>query len=148
MSDDDEKRSLDLLEANHTFPGDFHVTVIALNSDRYIEAYLAVWWAGGVIVPGNTRWALAEHVYAMQDSGARFLVVDRNFAAMAAPLNEACALHGVFFMDDGAAPDGTTSKMTSRATTSSSSMSTSTMATARPIMCRSASTFPRTANRG
>jgi long-chain acyl-CoA synthetase len=83
------------------------VAVIALNSDRYIEAYLAVWWAGGVIVPGNTRWALAEHVYAMQDSGARFLVVDKTFAPMAAPLTEACALHAVFFMDDGAAPAGT-----------------------------------------
>ena len=33
------------------------VAPIALNSDRYIELYLAVWWAGGVIVPGNTRWA-------------------------------------------------------------------------------------------
>jgi putative lipoic acid-binding regulatory protein len=38
VSDDDEKRSLDLLEANHTFPGDFHVTVIALNSDEVTAA--------------------------------------------------------------------------------------------------------------
>jgi putative lipoic acid-binding regulatory protein len=30
---DDEKRTLELLEANHTFPGDYPVTVIALNSD-------------------------------------------------------------------------------------------------------------------
>ena len=30
---DDEKRSLELLEAHHTFPGDYTVTVIALNSD-------------------------------------------------------------------------------------------------------------------
>jgi putative lipoic acid-binding regulatory protein len=36
----DEKRSLDLLEANHTFPGDYHVTVIALNSDEVTAALL------------------------------------------------------------------------------------------------------------
>ena len=33
MSDDDEKRILDLLEANHKFPGDYPITVIALNSE-------------------------------------------------------------------------------------------------------------------
>ena len=31
---DDEKRSLDLLEANHSFPGEFPLTVIALNSEE------------------------------------------------------------------------------------------------------------------
>jgi putative lipoic acid-binding regulatory protein len=36
----DEKRSLDLLEANHTFPGDYHVTVIALNSDEVTAALI------------------------------------------------------------------------------------------------------------
>ena len=35
---DDEKRSLALLEANHSFPGDFPLTVIALNSDEVTEA--------------------------------------------------------------------------------------------------------------
>jgi putative lipoic acid-binding regulatory protein len=35
---DDEKRSLDLLEANHTFPGEFPLTVIALNSDAVTAA--------------------------------------------------------------------------------------------------------------
>jgi putative lipoic acid-binding regulatory protein len=35
---EDQKRSLDLLEANHTFPGEFPLTVIALNSDAVTEA--------------------------------------------------------------------------------------------------------------
>jgi long-chain acyl-CoA synthetase len=94
------------LVAHGLVPGD-RIAVIALNSDRYIEIYLAVWWAGGVIVPGNTRWAPAEHIYAMQDSGAQFLIVDRNFAPMAAPLTQACGLRATFFMDDGDAPSGT-----------------------------------------
>jgi len=37
---DDEKRSLDLLEANHEFPGDYHLTVIALNSDAVTAALI------------------------------------------------------------------------------------------------------------
>ena len=40
MSDDDEKRSLDLLEANHTFPGEYPLTVIALNTDEVTAALL------------------------------------------------------------------------------------------------------------
>ncbi len=86
-------------------PGD-RVAPIALNSDRYIELYFAIWWAGGVIVPGNTRWALAEHIYALQDSGASILVVDRAFADLAGPIREACPMRATVFLDDGPAPDG------------------------------------------
>jgi long-chain acyl-CoA synthetase len=84
------------------------VAVIAFNSDLYIEAYYAVWWAGGVIVPGNTRWALAEHIYAIKDSGADILLVDGRFAAMSGPITEACGVRACVFLDDGDAPDGLT----------------------------------------
>jgi long-chain acyl-CoA synthetase len=87
-------------------PGD-RVAPIALNSDRYIEAYFAVWWAGGVIVPGNTRWALAEHVYALRDSGAEILLVDKSFAGLTGPIGEACPIRATVFLDDGPAPAGT-----------------------------------------
>ena len=87
-------------------PGD-RVAPIALNSDRYIEAYFAVWWAGGVIVPGNTRWALAEHVYALQDSGADILLVDKTFAGLVQPIAEACRIRAAIYLDDGPAPSGT-----------------------------------------
>jgi long-chain acyl-CoA synthetase len=32
-----------------------------LNSNRYLELYLAVGWAGAVIVPLNIRWSVAEN---------------------------------------------------------------------------------------
>src|SRR5580658_6525057 len=84
------------------------VAPIALNSDRYIELYLAVWWAGGVIVPGNTRWALPEHIYALQDSGASILLVDKTFASLVQPIAEACpAIRSTIYLDDGPAPAGT-----------------------------------------
>ena len=87
-------------------PGD-RVAPIALNSDRYVEIYYAVWWAGGVIVPGNTRWTLAEHIHALNDCGAELLIVDRRFTSLAAPLADACPLGTVLYFDEGPAPDGT-----------------------------------------
>ncbi len=83
------------------------LAVVALNSDRYIELYFAVAWAGGVIVPGNTRLALPEHVYALQDSGAKLLVIDKTFVPLVAPLNASCALTATVYMDDREAPVGT-----------------------------------------
>jgi long-chain acyl-CoA synthetase len=84
------------------------VAVIALNSDRYIEAYYAVWWAGGVIVPGNTRWTLAEHIQAIADCGASLLMTDARFAALAGPIGEACGVRARVWLDDGDAPEGLT----------------------------------------
>ena len=86
-------------------PGD-RVTAIAMNSDRYIEIYYAVWWAGAVIVPGNTRWVEAEHTYALDDCGAELLIVDDAFAAVGARLADACGLRAVLYFDDGPAPSG------------------------------------------
>lgn len=83
------------------------VAVIALNSDRYIELFYAIWWAGGVIVPGNTRWALAEHVYALRDSGAELLFIDKAFVGLAEAIKDACPIRTVLYMDDGPAPTGT-----------------------------------------
>ncbi|MDO8290518.1 MAG: long-chain-fatty-acid--CoA ligase [Parvibaculum sp.] len=85
------------------------VCVIAMNSDYYLEAYYAVAWAGGVIVPANVRWAAAEHIHAMQDSGATFLLVDKTFAPLVAPLAAACELRATLYIDDGEAPAGTVS---------------------------------------
>ena len=82
------------------------VAPIALNSDRFIELYLAVWWAGGVIVPGNTRWATAEHIYALTDSGASILALDKTFAGLAGPIGEACEITATLWLDDGPAPAG------------------------------------------
>ena len=62
------------------------VAIIALNSDRYIEAIYALLWAGCAVVPGNIRWAPAEHAYALQDSSPAWLFVDAQFAEMARKL--------------------------------------------------------------
>lgn len=59
------------------------VAILALNGDRYIETALAVWWAGAVLNPVNTRWTPGEMAYALKDCGASVLFVDDGFALMA-----------------------------------------------------------------
>jgi acyl-CoA synthetase (AMP-forming)/AMP-acid ligase II len=59
---------------------DARVAVLALNSDRYFEAYFAVPWAGCQIVPLNIRWSLEENLYAVNDSETEILLFDDAFA--------------------------------------------------------------------
>lgn len=54
------------------------VAIWANNSHRYIEVYMGVPAAGRVVVPLNTRHAEPELVYALNDSGARVLLTDRD----------------------------------------------------------------------
>ena len=62
------------------------VGILALNSDRYAEAYYAIAWAGGVSVPFNTRWAQAEIDFAAADSEPVLMLVDDHFGAQGANL--------------------------------------------------------------
>ena len=68
-------------------PGD-RVGMLALNSDRYLEYYMGVWWAGGVVNPVNTRWSSAEIVYSLDDCDTRLLLVDDQFSAVVPALLE------------------------------------------------------------
>jgi acyl-CoA synthetase (AMP-forming)/AMP-acid ligase II len=59
-------------------PGD-RIAIMALNSDRYLEAYLAIAWIGAVVNPVNFRWSTAEIVYSLMDSGSKSIIIDDNF---------------------------------------------------------------------
>ena len=81
--------------------------ILALNSDRYFELSHAMPWAGGVIVPINTRLAPGEVEYMLSDSGAELLFVDDAFAAMAASLKARLpALRELIYLGDGETPQG------------------------------------------
>ncbi len=85
-------------------PGD-RIAILALNSDRYLEYFVAVPWAGGVVVPLNIRWSVAENVYALNDCGATLLLVDDAYLKLAAPIRaEVKSLRAVIHMGDGAPP--------------------------------------------
>ena len=54
------------------------VAILAANCHRYIEAYVGAPAAGFAIVPLNTRHADPEVLYALEDSGAKVLITDRD----------------------------------------------------------------------
>lgn len=59
------------------------VAILALNCHRYVETYVAAPAAGFAVVPLNTRHAEPEVLYALEDSGAKVLITDRDPAPFA-----------------------------------------------------------------
>jgi len=86
-------------------PGD-RLAVLAFNSDNYIELFFAAAWANLVIVPLNTRWAVPENVYSLQDAGCAGLVVDDGFAPQVPELLKGHAMPHVLHMGDQPTPAG------------------------------------------
>ena len=82
------------------------VAVLMLNSDRYLELYLATAWAGAVIVPLNIRWSPLENEDALRDCRANVLVVDTAFAATGATMAKALSDLTLIFADDTDTPAG------------------------------------------
>jgi len=83
------------------------VAMLAMNSDRYAIYYYGTFWAGGLVVPMNIRWAVPEHVYSINDSGARFLLVDDTFAALAPEIANQCpSVEYIVHVGDGPPPAG------------------------------------------
>ena len=81
------------------------VSMIALNSDTYLEYYLGTYRAGGVVNPINTRLAVPEMAFMLNDCGSKFLVIDCHFIETAAKLREQCPqLQAVICVGDDA-PD-------------------------------------------
>ncbi|GAA2374199.1 long-chain fatty acid--CoA ligase [Nonomuraea africana] len=85
------------------------VAMLSLNSDRYHEYLLAVWWVGGAVNPVNIRWNPVEIGYSLSESETTVLLVDDLFAAYVPALRDYCPdLATVIHCGDGATPDGMT----------------------------------------
>jgi long-chain acyl-CoA synthetase len=83
------------------------VAILALNSDRYFEFMFATPWAGAIFQPINTRLAGPEVVYWLNDSEARVLLVDKNFAPMIDAIKDQLQhVKHFVFVDDGQLPEG------------------------------------------
>lgn len=83
------------------------VAALAMNSDRYIELFFAVPWAGGAFAPLNIRWSVAENEYALTDSKASVLFVDDGFVDQAFELKRKLAwVETLVWMGEGPCPDG------------------------------------------
>lgn len=66
------------LQATGMKAGD-RVGMLGVNSDRWLECLMGVWWAGGVLNPVNTRWSMPEILYSLDDSDTSILVIDDHF---------------------------------------------------------------------
>ncbi len=66
------------------------VAYLCPNTPPMLEAHFGVLMAGGILVTINTRLAGAEMAYILQHSGARFLVVDTEFAEVVGPVLGEC----------------------------------------------------------
>jgi long-chain acyl-CoA synthetase len=83
------------------------VAALAMNSDRYVELFFAVPWAGGAFAPLNIRWSVAENAYALTDSKSTVLFVDDNFVDQAYELQKQLSwVKTLVYMGDGETPKG------------------------------------------
>lgn len=68
------------------------VAILAANGHPYLEVYVAVPASGRVVVPLNTRHAEPELQYALEDSGARVLITDRDPGRLAAVVDHVISI--------------------------------------------------------
>ena len=83
--------------------GDRAAALLA-NSPAMLEAHFGVPAAGGILVPINTRLSGAEIGYILEHSGARYLLVDEEFAPLLDRL-DLPGLHVIRCADTGAPDD-------------------------------------------
>ena len=83
------------------------VGILSLNSDRYVEFFMAVPWAGAAVNPVNTRWSAAEIAYSLDDCDTQVLLVDDPFLPLLPELlARTSSLRTLIHVGDGPTPDG------------------------------------------
>jgi long-chain acyl-CoA synthetase len=84
------------------------VAILMLNQDRYLELYLAIAWAGAVVVPLNIRWAAREIQDCLADCRPKLLFVDAAFANTGTEITKALGACAPVYADDppDARPEG------------------------------------------
>ena len=86
------------------------VAVLMLNGHRYLELYYTVLWAGGIVVPLNTRLAAPEIVFQLNDCEAKVLIVDNAFVPMLSDFEgKLDTVKHLIHADAGDVPEGTQS---------------------------------------
>jgi len=83
------------------------VAMLAFNCQRYLEYYLAVPWADGVVNPVNFRWSAAEILYSLDDSQTSILIVDDHHKDLGRKiLEQASTVRQVIYAGNGPVPEG------------------------------------------
>jgi long-chain acyl-CoA synthetase len=83
------------------------LAILSPNSDTYLEYLFSVNWAGGVIVPINTRLAGPEILYWLEDSGSKILVVAEPLVELVQSLRaEMSGIEHFIYLGNGPTPEG------------------------------------------
>ena len=83
------------------------VGMLSLNTDRFLEYFMGVYWAGCVVNPVNTRWSVAEMAFSLDDCETRVLIVDDHFLGTVPELRQrATSLSILIYAGEGATPEG------------------------------------------
>ena len=81
------------------------VAMLAANGQHYIEFYFAVLWGGGVVVPINSRFSLAEMIEQISDAGPVVLICDETFAETSEQLaDSASSIKAILSVGSGQRP--------------------------------------------
>ena len=81
------------------------VGILSLNSDWYLEYYMACYWAGAAVNPINIRWSATEIAYSLDDCQTHVLLVDDTFLPLIPEIKKlSSALKTLIHLGDGAAP--------------------------------------------
>jgi long-chain acyl-CoA synthetase len=64
------------------------VAILSFNSDRYLEFFNAVPWAGGIVMPLNIRLTPLELSFMLNDAGAEIVIVDDTLKNMLPELRQ------------------------------------------------------------
>ena len=87
-------------------PGD-RIGILALNADRYLEAFFGLATAGVIFVPINTRLAPPEMVFWLADSGCTGLLIDDAFVPVLPTITAGVSgLRHVVHIGDAPTPAG------------------------------------------
>jgi fatty-acyl-CoA synthase len=80
------------------------ISILEVNSHAYLETYYAAAGIGAVLNPLNYRLASREIAYILRDSGSRWLIANRRFAAQVQGLfEEDTPLEGIVWIGGAAA---------------------------------------------
>lgn len=83
------------------------VGILSLNSDRYLEVFMAVFWLGAAINPANTRWSAKELAFSFNDCETTQLFVDdAHLQLMDEVRTESRTLREIIYLGNGACPVG------------------------------------------
>lgn len=74
------------LQAETSMKTGDRVAILAHNCDTYFELYFGILWGGGVLTPLNTRLALPELAFQLQDAGVKTLCYGKEFSDFAQQL--------------------------------------------------------------